>query len=145
MSLQYFNEDVDLPSLDYELIATVLKKFIKFCKAKEGEINFIFCSDEYLLSLNNQFLQHDYYTDVITFDYSIENIISGDVFISTEMVYNNSITYNQNLEDELLRVISHGLLHLLKFDDKQPEDIKVMRMKEEELLLKFNTWKKVIE
>lgn len=134
MSIQFFNEDVDLPIINFKEVISVLKQSVRANKFKLGAINYIFCSDEYLLKMNKQFLNHDYYTDVITFDYSLENTVGGDIFISTERVENNSETYNQSYETELLRVISHGLLHLLKFNDKEDSEIEIMRAKELELI-----------
>ena len=102
-----------------------------------GSINYIFCSDNYLLELNIKFLKHDYFTDVITFDYSEGRVVAGDIYISIDRVMNNSVIYKQNYSDELTRVISHGLLHLLKYNDKEKEEIKIMRQKESQLLKKI--------
>ena len=134
MSIQFYNEEVSLPALDFEMIIKVLKRSVRANKSKLGTINYIFCDDEYLLKMNKQFLNHDYYTDVITFDYSEEEMVSGDIFISTDRVRNNSESYNQTYETELLRVISHGLLHLLGFNDKEDSEIEIMRAKEMELI-----------
>lgn len=137
MSINFYNEDVILPSLNYHVLRKILKKEIRFNKSNLGEVNYIFCSDDYLLSLNIKFLQHNYYTDVITFDYSENNCIAGDIYISTDRVLNNSVTFVQNLSDELVRVISHGMLHLLKYNDKELDEIVKMRHKESELMLKY--------
>ena len=138
MSIQFFNEDVNLPTLNFKAVINVLKQSVRANKLKLGAINYIFCSDEYLLKMNSQFLNHDYYTDVITFDYSFENGISGDIFVSTDRVRNNSEIYNQLYETELLRVISHGFLHLLKFNDKEDTEIEIMRAKELEFIQQMN-------
>ncbi|HRG37745.1 MAG TPA: rRNA maturation RNase YbeY [Bacteroidia bacterium] len=98
------------------IVETIEKK-----KRKTGEINFIFCSDTYLLGINNQYLQHDTYTDIITFDYSKESKnlpISGDIFISIERIRENAKTFSKTTEEELHRVIIHGVLHLLGYKDK---------------------------
>lgn len=142
MSIQFYNEDVDFPLLDYEILQKILKSKIRKNRFRLGPINYIFCSDEYLLKLNIKFLNHDYYTDVITFDYSSEVLITGDVYISTDRVRDNSSTFNQVLEDELIRVISHGLLHLLRYNDKEPTDILEMRKMEVQLLDKYISLKK---
>ena len=134
MSIQFFKEDVDLPTINLKLVIGVLKQTVRANKLILGTITYVFCSDEYLLKLNKQFLNHDYYTDIITFDYSEENVVGGDIFISTDRVRNNSETYNQSYETELLRVISHGLHHLLKFNDKEESEIEIMRAKELELI-----------
>lgn len=103
-----------------------------------GEINIIFCSDDYLLELNKQYLNHDYYTDVITFDYSQDQIISGDIFISIDRVRDNAHTYQQTFEDELNRVIVHGVLHLIGYKDKTDQEQKLMRQKEDFYLKKLS-------
>ena len=101
------------------------------------ELNYIFCNDKYLLDINTRYLNHDFYTDVITFDYCLGNNISGDIFISIERVKENSILYNVAFEEELLRVIVHGLLHLLGFMDKSKEEKKLMRDLEDSCILMF--------
>jgi len=138
MSISFFNEDVSLPDINFDLIKKVIKGVVRRNKYRLGEINYIFCSDDYLLNLNIQFLQHDYYTDVITFDYSNEVFVSGDIYISADRVLNNSATFEQNYSDEMVRVISHGLLHLLKYNDKGPDEILMMRKMESEMLTKYN-------
>lgn len=127
-----------MPEINFEVILKVLKSEVRKHKLKLGLINYIFCSDDYLLFLNVKFLHHDYYTDVITFDYSTENFVSGDIYISTDCVLNNSATFEQKFSDELVRVVSHGLLHLLKYNDKEPDEIQMMRKKESEMLEKYN-------
>ena len=137
MSIYFSCEDVTNPTLSYEVLIKALKSEIRGCKFRLGEINYIFCSDVFLLELNIKFLNHDYFTDVITFDYTTEGMVSGDVYISTERVLNNSITFEQIYEDELVRVIAHGLLHLLGFNDKEKEDIVLMRGAESRLVKKY--------
>lgn len=95
-----------------------------------GAINFIFCDDEYILSVNWQYLNHDYYTDVITFDYCELNVLSGDVFISLDTVKSNSELFETTFENELHRVICHAVLHLIGFKDKTDHDSKEMRCNE---------------
>ena len=95
-----------------------------------GDINIIFCSDNYILVVNMKYLQHDYFTDIITFDYCEKKVLSGDLFISVDSVRENSVYYGTEFEDELNRVIVHGLLHLIGYDDHSEEDVKVMREKE---------------
>lgn len=97
---------------------------------KLGAINFIFCDDVYILSVNQQYLNHDYYTDVITFDYCEDEWLSGDVFISLDTVLSNSEEYHVTYENEFHRVICHSLLHLIGFKDKTEEDS--MKMRENE-------------
>lgn len=117
------------------------KKWIKESAANEGrqcgEINYIFCDDEQELEINKQYLNHDFYTDIITFDYTEENTISGDMYISIERVIENAKTYNTNFEDELRRVLIHGIMHLCGYKDKEPEDEKLMREKENFYMSRF--------
>ena len=103
----------------------------------EGEINYVFCDDEYLLKLNVEFLEHDTYTDVISFDYTLGKLISGDIFISIERVKENALNFDQLFENELNRVIIHGILHYLGFKDKNEVDKAQMRSEEENCLSKI--------
>ena len=96
-----------------------------------GEVSIIFCSDNYILNVNQEYLQHDYFTDIITFDYCEGDRISGDLFISVDSVRENAIEYGTEFKDELNRVIVHGILHLIGYDDHNEEDIKMMRQKED--------------
>ena len=137
MSINFCNEDVELPAFNFRVIKEVLKKESILQHLKLEEVNYIFCSDEYLLTINQNFLKHDYFTDVITFDYSEDIKLAGDIYISLERVLDNSVTYEVSFLNELIRVISHGFLHLLKFDDKEDDDIFKMRKKEEELIGKI--------
>ena len=105
---------------------------------KVGEINYIFCDDEYLLQINQEHLQHDYYTDIISFDYTIGNEISGDLFVSVERVKDNAIDFNVSFEEELKRVIVHGVLHYCGYNDKSEADEFLMRSKEDEKLAMFH-------
>ena len=102
-----------------------------------GELVYVFCNDEYLLKKNIQFLNHNTLTDVITFDYTKDKIISGDILISTERVVENSKIFNVNYSTELYRVMVHGLLHLLGYKDKIEKDANIMRVKENYYLNKF--------
>jgi len=103
-----------------------------------GDLNFIFCGDDYLLNINQTYLQHDTYTDIITFDYSIDEHLSGDIFISTERVLDNSTKFSVPFAEELLRVIAHGILHLAGFKDKKEADILIMRAQENEKIKMFH-------
>lgn len=96
-----------------------------------GDVNIIFCSDPYILDINLRYLQHDYFTDIITFDYCEGEKVSGDLFISVDTVRENALTYGAGFEEELHRVIVHGLLHLIGYDDHSEADRKVMRSKED--------------
>jgi probable rRNA maturation factor len=118
MRINFETENVDLPSLNFSLVEQWIVKIISEHQKFTGNITFVFCDDDHLLSINKQFLNHDYYTDVITFDYSSNKLVSGDIFISVDMVLFNSLKEDTGFENELLRVIIHGVLHLIGFKDK---------------------------
>ncbi|MDC3230188.1 rRNA maturation RNase YbeY, partial [Bacteroidota bacterium] len=107
-----------------------LKEIVVSEKKKVGDINYIFCSKEYLKKMNNDYLSKNYETDVISFDFTDDNKISGDIYISSETVKKNSIIFNVSFNNELKRVIVHGLLHLLNYNDKSKQEQKIMREKE---------------
>ena len=111
-----------------------IKSIVEQNGMKVGDISYIFCSDDYLLEINQNYLQHDYYTDIITFDYTAGNKIAGDLFISIDRVVDNAKELNVSFEEELHRVIIHGVLHLLGFKDKTDKKAKQMRIKEQECL-----------
>ena len=115
-----------------------LKPFIKSLVLSEGlvsgDIAIVFCSDEYLLKVNQDFLNHDYYTDIITFDYCENGIVNGDLLISLDRVLENSTKENTSFLEELHRVVFHGVLHLCGFKDKSKKDIEMMRFKESHYL-----------
>ena len=102
-----------------------------------GDVSYIFCSDEHILNVNKEYLQHDYYTDIITFDYTEGKRISGDIFISLDTVSSNAEKFNASYEDELHRVIIHGVLHLCGVNDKTSKERKVMEKEEDEALRMF--------
>tara|TARA_R110002049_G_scaffold50539_18_gene143475 strand:+ start:5601 stop:6020 length:420 start_codon:yes stop_codon:yes gene_type:complete len=103
-----------------------------------GAINYIFCGDEYLLDINQQYLKHDTYTDIITFDYTEGKLISSDIYISIERVTENATDFKVAFKDELLRVMAHGILHLCGYKDKSEKDIVIMRRKEEAKIKLFH-------
>ena len=104
----------------------------------EGEINYIFCDDEYLHKINVEYLDHDTLTDIISFDYTVGNLIQGDIFVSVERVKDNANDFNVSFDEELKRVLSHGVLHYCGYKDKSPEDEALMRSKEEEKMQMFH-------
>lgn len=129
--INLFFEDVEIPDLDSKFFNNWL---LATCKEENkilDEVNLIFCSDEYLLKMNIEYLQHDYYTDIISFDYCEEDRILGDLFISKDRVLDNSIQNNVSFMSELQRVIVHGVLHLCGYKDKTDEESKIMRQKED--------------
>ncbi|KAA2219279.1 MULTISPECIES: rRNA maturation RNase YbeY [Maribacter] len=103
-----------------------------------GELNYIFCDDSYLLEINQKYLRHDTLTDIITFDYTTGKTMSADIYISTERVRENAVSYQATFENELLRVMSHGILHLAGYKDKEEEHKKEMRIKEDEKIKMFH-------
>lgn len=117
-----------------------LKKSVNSLGFTIGELSFIFCSDEYIKKINIKYLTHHFFTDVITFDYSKEKLLFGDVYISIERVKENSKTYKTSFNEEMFRVIIHGVLHLCGFDDKTKEEKSLMRSKENDFLSSID-WK----
>ena len=132
--INFFAEDVDFPLLNESLVTKWLSAVCKAENKALEEVSIIFCSDEYLLDMNNEYLQHDYYTDIITFDYCVDNQIVGDLFVSVDRIKENSMLNAVTFDNELLRVMVHGVLHLIGFKDKTDEDSKLMRQKEDEYL-----------
>jgi rRNA maturation RNase YbeY len=118
-------------------ISTWLEIVILNEQFKLGEINYIFCDDDYLLKLNVEFLQHDTLTDIISFDYTVGKIIQGDIYISTERVADNATDFKVPFEEELHRVMVHGILHYCGYKDKTDQDAKLMREKENHYLQEF--------
>lgn len=136
-TIYFFNEDTAFELKNKTKIRSLLQIMAQEEGKNIGQLTYIFCSDEYLLRMNKQYLQHDYLTDVITFDYTVKNEISGDVFISIDRVKDNAKTYHQKFFDETLRVICHGALHLCGYKDKTDKDEKLMRKKENYYLEKY--------
>ena len=134
MLIVFDSEDIEMPSIDEGKIIDWIKKVGENHQKEVGDISYIFCSDEKILEINNQYLQHDYYTDIITFDYTEGDIISGDIFISLDTVKSNSEEFNTDYKEELLRVIIHGVLHLCGVNDKTEEQEAQMRAEEDRAL-----------
>lgn len=136
--LNFFTENVD-----FDLLRPLkTKKWIKNTSISEGyeiaDLNYIFCDDDYLLEINKQYLDHDYFTDIITFDNSEEdNVIEGDIYISVDRVRENAATFHADFETEMRRVLIHGLLHLMGYDDTDEKLKAAMRAKEDQYLLLF--------
>lgn len=129
--IRYFCEDIKFTYKNKLANNRWLKMVAGSEIRKIGDINVIFCSDNYILDVNMKYLQHDYFTDIITFDYCEGKVLSGDLFISVDSVRENSIEFGTDFEEELHRVIVHGVLHLIGYDDYTDEDKKVMRQKED--------------
>ena len=133
-----FNYEVDFELTNESQISTWLYNVIVSENKKEGDINYIFCDDEYLVEINQQYLDHDTLTDIISFDYCVGNELHGDIFISVERVRDNANDFDVKFEEELLRVMAHGILHYCGYKDKSEEDEKLMRQKEKEKIKLFH-------
>ena len=134
--VQFFFENIEeitIPSLTKDWLQNLISSENK----KLGEINYIFCDDEHLLQVNRDFLQHDYYTDVITFDYVKGKTISADIFVSLPRISDNAKSLSKDFNSELLRVLAHGVLHLCGYKDKTEDEILEMRSKEDYYLSVF--------
>ena len=128
--IQFIAEGVPMPAIDEGKIRTWIRAVAAGYGMHCGDITYLFCNDERILAVNRQFLQHDYYTDVITFDYSCHPMIAGDIFISLDTVASNAETAGIRFEDELHRILIHGVLHLTGQGDKTPETRAEMTRKE---------------
>jgi rRNA maturation RNase YbeY len=138
MSVNFFTENTKFKLSQKRNIKSALSEIASAYKKDISELNYIFCSDDYLHSINLQYLNHDTYTDIITFDNSLNNSsLLGDIFISIDRVKENAIKFNVTFEQELYRVLSHGLLHLCGFKDKKKEDKEKMTKAENKALLIF--------
>lgn len=133
-----FNYETDFELQDEAKYEDWLASVIESEDKSEGEVNYIFCDDDYLLQKNIEFLDHDTLTDIISFDYTMGNLISGDIFISIERVADNAKDFNVSFEEELRRVMAHGILHYCGYKDKSEADETIMRKKEEEKMLMFH-------
>lgn len=131
-------EDIDENFLPLTGIEDWVQKVIEKNNKQLGDITYIFCTDDYLLNINREYLQHDYYTDIITFNYCENDIISGDLFISIDTVIDNAKTFDVSFESEFRRVVIHGILHLIGFDDKTDIDQEEMTKQENISLDIFN-------
>lgn len=131
MSINYFNEDVPFPVLLKRVTNKWIKDTIISEGKKLGDLTFIFCSDSYLLEVNKKYLDHDFYTDIITFDYVEDNVVNGDIFISTDRVKENAMEYKTTFANEMNRILIHGVLHLLGYKDKTKKDKSIMTDKED--------------
>lgn len=138
--IQYITENVTLPALKKLKINRWIKDTAAFYERKTGDIAFIFCDDKKILEMNKEYLQHDYFTDIITFDYSEGSVISGDIFISIDTVKSNALEFNVSFDEEIHRIIIHGVLHLCGQDDKTQEMRHIMTQKENLALQKLTEY-----
>lgn len=130
-------KDVQVPGLDSELFVLWLQKVVKEEGLESGDICLVFCSDLELLEMNKTYLQHDYFTDILTFDYCYDSVVSGDLFISIDRIIDNAILLEEAYLKELKRVCVHGVLHLCGYKDKTEVESKIMRDREEHYIVKF--------
>lgn len=137
MPIKFFTEEIKFQLKERIRIKKWINESIIEENSNLGEINFIFTSDEYLLEINKQYLSHNYFTDIITFNYCEQSIINGDIYISITTVKNNSRQFNVTFIEELHRVMIHGILHLIGYDDKTDEEKAKMREKENQYLERF--------
>jgi len=134
MAVIYESDDVKFPKIKRRDTTNWIKQVADSFGKRVGEVAYIFCSDERILQVNKEYLHHDYYTDIITFDYSEDKVISGDIFISLDTVKSNSEQFKTNYEDELRRVIIHGILHLCGVNDKTDDEQAYMTVCENKAL-----------
>ena len=133
-----FNYETDFELHNESYFSKWISAVILSENKKEGEINYIFCDDDYLLEINQQYLDHDTLTDIISFDYSVGNELNGDVFVSVERVKENASDYKVTFQEEIQRVLVHGILHYCGYKDKTESDELIMRAKEEEKMKMFH-------
>lgn len=139
--IEFFTENVEMPPLDFPKIEKWIEEVARERGFAVGNLTYCFCDDEYILATNRQFLQHDYFTDIITFDYTRRDRIGGDMVISLDTVRTNAEGLNVTYMQELLRVIIHGVLHLCGINDKGPGEREVMEAEENKAL---QVWLQVI-
>ena len=132
--ISYLNDGVKMPAIKRREVSAWVKAVAQSYGKKVGDIAYIFCNDEKILEVNKEYLQHDYYTDIITFDYCEGDTISGDLFISLDTVHSNSELVGATYEQELYRVIIHGILHLCGINDKAPGEREIMEAAEDKAL-----------
>ncbi len=132
--IEFMTEGVEMPDLDFDKIKKWIREVAADYDCTTGDLIYCFCNDEYILDTNRQFLQHDYYTDIITFDYTRKNRISGDIVISLDTVSSNADEFKVSYKSELLRVIIHGVLHLCGINDKGPGEREIMEEAENKAL-----------
>jgi len=140
MPINYQSQDIKFVLKEKRKVSKWINDVIKLHQKKLGNVSYIFCSNQYILELNQQYLSHNYFTDIITFDYCYDNKVEGDIFISIDTVLDNSHCFKTNFNDELLRVIIHGVLHLVGFSDKTAKQQKQMRVLEDEALSIFYSY-----
>lgn len=137
--VSFDSKNISLPLLDFKKIESWLREIAANFDLKISNLNYLFCNDQEILRVNREFLKHDYYTDIITFDYSYRDRVGGDIFISLDTVKSNAKDLGVTYDSELLRVIAHGLLHLCGIDDKGPGQREIMETNENKALELWQT------
>ena len=135
MKLQIFYDNTPYKLRNWQEVKKLVEAIIRNEGKTTGEISFIITSDDYLRNINKEFLNHDYFTDVISFNYSFDNIVAGEIYISEDTVRNNSIEYNVDLDNEMLRVIIHGVLHLAGYNDETDTEKQKMKQLEDKWMV----------
>lgn len=138
--IEFETKDVEMPVLDFDKVDRWLGEVAASYNRRIGNVNYLFCDDKEILRVNREFLGHDYFTDIITFDYSHRDRVGGDIFISLDTVASNAEELKQDYGRELLRVIAHGVLHLCGIDDKGPGEREIMEAAEDKAL---SLWKNI--
>ena len=138
--ISFQTKNVEMPGLDYARVEKWLGEVAALYSRRLGNLNYLFCDDEEILRVNLQFLNHDYFTDIITFDYSHRDKVNGDIFISLDTVKSNAEERGEQYDRELLRVLVHGVLHLCGIDDKGPGEREIMEQAEDNAL---EIWKEL--
>ena len=123
-----------MPKIKKRNVSAWIKKVAELHGKKVGDLSYLFCSDDHILEVNKEYLQHDYYTDIITFDYTEGDVISGDMVISVDTIATNAKKFNTSFESEFFRVVIHGVLHLCGINDKGPGEREIMEKHEDEAL-----------
>jgi len=136
MAITYEKEHskIKMPKIKKRNVSAWIKKVAELHGKKVGDLSYLFCSDDHILEVNKEYLQHDYYTDIITFDYTEGDIISGDMVISVDTIATNAEKFNTSFESEFFRVVIHGVLHLCGINDKGPGEREIMEQHEDEAL-----------
>ncbi len=138
--INFQSQNCEIPDFIDDKTKNWINHVIEYYKFHTGTLNYLFCDDEYILVTNRTYLDHDYYTDIITFDYTVNKVISGDLIISLDTVATNSSQFNTSFKTELLRVVIHGVLHLCGYKDKTEEESTLMRELEDKALNLYSTF-----
>ncbi|MBE6310462.1 MAG: rRNA maturation RNase YbeY [Bacteroidales bacterium] len=133
-TINFLSKKIEMPKFDEEKVRTWIEEVARRHDRRVGDLNYIFCNDEKILEVNIEFLQHDYYTDIITFDYSTKRKISGDIFISLDTVASNAGLFAKDYDEEFMRVVIHGVLHLCGINDKGEGEREIMEQHENDAL-----------